>query len=119
MSYVDGYLLVIPKKNLPAYKRIAMKASKIFREHGAIDYRECAADDLNVKFGMPFGKLLKVTKSETVIFAWVIFKTRAARDRSNAKIMKDPRLAAMMDPNAMPFDMKRMSCGGFKTIVHA
>jgi uncharacterized protein YbaA (DUF1428 family) len=119
MSYVDGYLLVVPNKNLPAYKRMAMKASKIWREHGALEYRECAADDLKSTFGIPFGKLLKVRKGETVIFAWAIFKSRAARDRVNMRVMKDPRLAAMCDPKSIPFDMKRMSWGGFKTLVRA
>lgn len=119
MSYVDGYLLVVPNKHLAAYKRIAAKAGKIWREHGALDYRECAGEDLQTKYGMPFGKLLKLKKNENVVFAFVIFKSRAARDRVNAKVMKDPRLSAMMDPKEMPFDMKRMSFGGFTTLVHA
>jgi uncharacterized protein YbaA (DUF1428 family) len=117
MPYVDGYVLPVPKKNVPAYRRIARKAGKIWREHGAVEYRECVGDDVNVKFGLPFPRMVKAKRNETVFFSWIVFKTRAHRDRVNAKVMKDPRLANMMDPKAMPFDAKRMIYGGFKTLV--
>ncbi len=117
MPYVDGFVLPVPKKHLDAYRRIAQKAGKIWREHGALEYRECVGDDLEVKFGVPFTRTAKAKPDETVCFSWIVYKSRAHRDRVNAKVMKDPRLAAMMDPKAMPFDMKRMAYGGFKTIV--
>lgn len=117
MSYADGFVIPIPKKKVDAYRRIAQKARKIWMEHGALDYRECVGEDLNVKFGMPFTKLTKCKKSETVVFAWIVYKSRAHRDRVNAKVMKDPRMNAMCDPENMPFDVKRMTYGGFKAIV--
>lgn len=119
MKYVDGFLLPVPKKNLSAYRRMAAKAGKIWREHGALDYKECIGDDLNVKFGLPFPKVLKPKPGETVVFSFIVFKSRAHRDRVNAKVMKDPRLCASMDPNKMPFDCKRMAYGGFKVLVDA
>lgn len=119
MAYVDGYILPVPKNKLQVYRRIAQKAGKIWREHGALEYRECAGDDLNVKWGLPFAKAVKVKPGETVVFAYVVFKSRAHRDRVNAKVMKDPRLMEGLDPNKMPFDCKRMVYGGFKTIVAA
>ena len=119
MPYVDGYVLPMPKKNLPAYRRMAQKASKVWRDHGALEYRECAGDDLNVKMGVSFPRRMKLKRGETVVFAWIVYKSRADRDRVNAKVMKDPRLAKMMDPKAMPFDVKRMVYGGFKVIVDA
>jgi uncharacterized protein YbaA (DUF1428 family) len=115
MSYVDGYVLPVPKKNLADYRRMARKAGKIWREHGALDYRECVGDDLAVKFGLPFPKLSKLKAGETVVFSWILFKSRAHRNQVNAKVMKDPRLAS--PPKSMPFDMKRMAYGGFKTLV--
>ena len=119
MKYVDGYVLPVPKKHLQAYRRIAQKAGKIWREHGALDYKECAGDDLNVKWGVPFSRNMKTKPGETVVFAYVVFKSRAHRDRVNAKVMKDPRLAATMENGEMPFDMKRMVYGGFKVLVDA
>ena len=119
MKYVDGYVLPVPKKNLQAYRRMAQKAGKIWREHGALDYKECAGDDLNVKWGVPFSRTMKAKPAETVIFAYVVFKSRAHRDSVNAKVMKDPRLAASMDEGKMPFDCKRMVYGGFKVLVDA
>ena len=119
MAYVDGYLLPVPRKNLAAYRKMAAKAGKIWREHGALDYKECAGDDLDTKFGIPFGKQMKLKRGETVVFAWIVFKSKADRNRVNAKVMKDPRLKAMMDASSMPFDCKRMLYGGFKTIVEA
>jgi uncharacterized protein YbaA (DUF1428 family) len=116
-GYVDGFVLPVPKKNLAAYRRIAQKAGRIWREHGALEYRECVGDDLNVKMGVPFPRLLKLKRGETVVFSWIVFKSRAHRDRVNAKVMKDPRLAPMVDPKAMPFDFKRMVYGGFKIMV--
>jgi len=117
MPYVDGFVLPVPKKNLKAYARMAELAGKVWREHGALEYRECVADDLDVKMGLPFSKLAKVKPGETVVFAWIVYKSRAHRDRVNAKVMKDPRLNAAMDMKKMPFDMKRMSYGGFQVLV--
>jgi uncharacterized protein YbaA (DUF1428 family) len=118
MRYVDGYVLPVPKKNLQAYRRMATKAGKIWREHGALEYRECAGDDLDVKWGVPFPRQIKLKPGETVVFAWIIFSSRAHRDRVNAKAIKDPRLANM-DKKSMPFDCKRMVYGGFKILVDA
>ena len=119
MKYVDGFVLPVPKKNLAAYRRMARKASKVWREHGALEYRECAGDDLKVKMGVPFPKQAKAKPGETVVFAYIVYKSRAHRDQVNAKVMKDPRLANMCDPKNMPFDFKRMGYGGFTTIVEA
>jgi uncharacterized protein YbaA (DUF1428 family) len=117
VAYVDGYVLPVPKKNLKTYRRMATKAGKIWREHGALEYRECVGDDLNIKFLVPFTRRIKVKPGETVVFAWIVFKSRAHRDRVNAKVMKDTRLTHSMDPKSMPFDHKRMVYGGFKTFV--
>ncbi|MGH2395444.1 MAG: DUF1428 domain-containing protein [bacterium] len=119
MSYVDGFLLPVPKKNLSAYRRMAQKAGKIWREHGALDYKECAGDDLKVKMGVPFPRTIKLKAGETVVFSYIVYKSRAHRDRVNAKVMKDPRIQYMCDPKAMPFDTKRMAYGGFKVLVDA
>jgi uncharacterized protein YbaA (DUF1428 family) len=118
MAYVDGFLLPVPKKNLTAYRRMARVAGKVWRDHGALDYKECLGDDLKVKFGVPFTRILKVKAGETVVFSYIVYKSRAHRDRVNAKVMKDPRLhPGMVDP--MPFDVKRMGYGGFKVLVSA
>ena len=119
MRYVDGFVLPVPKKNLRAYRRMAEKSGKIWREHGAVEFRECVGDDLKVKVGMPFLRMVKVKPGETVVFSWIVFKSRGHRDRVNAKVMKDPRIAAMCDPRSMPFDVKRMVYGGFKILVEA
>jgi uncharacterized protein YbaA (DUF1428 family) len=119
MAYVDGFVLPVPKRNLAAYRTMARKAGKIWREHGAVDYRECVGDDLDVKFGVPFPKSIKIKPGETVVFSWIMYKSRSHRDRVHAKVMKDPRLAKMIDPKAMPFDCKRMLYGGFKVLVSA
>lgn len=119
MRYVDGYLLAVPKKNLKAYVRMAAKAGKVWRDHGALDYKECAGDDLKPKFGVPFPRAIKLKAGETVVFSYIVFKSRAHRDRVNAAVMKDPRLQAMMDPKKMPFDAKRLVYGGFKVLVDA
>jgi uncharacterized protein YbaA (DUF1428 family) len=118
-NYVDGFLLPLPKRNLDAYRRIARKAGKIWREHGALEYRECVAEDVKVGKLTSFPRSVKLKRGETVVFGWIVFKSRAHRDRVNAKVMKDPRLAKMMDPESMPFDTKRMFYGGFKQLVEA
>ena len=116
-QYVDGYILPIPKKNLKAYARLARASAKVWRDHGALDYKETAGEDLQTKFGVPFTRQMKLKPGETVIFAYVTFKSRADRDRVNAKVMKDPRIAEMCDPKNMPFNPKRMVYGGFKVLV--
>lgn len=116
--YVDGFVLPLPRKQVAAYRRIAKRAGKIWREHGALEYRECVGDDLNVKGMVPFTRGVKARPGETVVFAWIVYKSRAHRDRVNAKVMKDPRIVRM-DPKSMPFDVKRMVCGGFKVLVDA
>ena len=117
MPYVDGFVLPLPRKNVPAYRRIARKAGKIWRELGALEYRECIGDDLNVKYAVPFPRRIRLKRGETIVFSWIIYRSRADRDRINKKVMQDPRLASMMDPKAMPFDVKRMLVGGFKILV--
>jgi uncharacterized protein YbaA (DUF1428 family) len=119
MAYVDGFIVPLPKKNLKAYRAMAKKAGKVWREHGALDYRECIADDVKVGKRTSFPRSVKMKKSETVVFSWIVYKSRADRDRCVANVMKDKRLAAMMNPKAMPFDGKRMIYGGFKVIVEA
>jgi uncharacterized protein YbaA (DUF1428 family) len=119
MRYVDGFLIAVPKRKMQTYLRIARQAGKIWREHGVLEYRECVGDDLKVKFGTSFPRVAKAQSGETVVFSWIVYKSRAHRDRVNAKVMKDPRLNSMMDPKSMPFDMKRMSYGGFKVLVDA
>ena len=117
MAYVDGFVLPVPKRKIEAYRRMAQKASKVWRDHGALDYKECVGEDLNVKMGMPFPRGIKAKPGETIVFAYIVYKSRAHRDRVNAKVMKDPRLANMCDPKDMPFDCERMLYGGFKVIV--
>lgn len=117
MPYVDGFVLAVPRRKLEVYRRMAQKAGRVWREHGALEYRECVGDDLNVKGVKTFLRLVKPRAGETVVFSWVLYKSRAHRDRVNAKVMKDPRLANMMDPKSMPFDAKRMVYGGFKVLV--
>jgi len=119
MRYVDGYVIAVPKKKLRAYASVARTAGKVWRDLGALDYKECAGDDLKVKFGIPFPRLMKIKPSETVVFSYIVFESRAHRDQVNAKVMKDPRLAKMMDPKNMPFDTKRMVYGGFKVLIDA
>ncbi len=118
-NYVDGFVLPVPKKNIAAYRRMAKKAGKIWREHGALEYRECVGDHLNVPFALPFPKGIRTKPGETVVFAYIAYKSRAHRDQVNAKVMKDRRLANLCDPKDMPFDCSRMLYGGFKTIVAA
>ncbi|WP_129641054.1 DUF1428 domain-containing protein [Peristeroidobacter agariperforans] len=113
--YADGFVIVVPKKNLKAYEAISKKAGKIWKEYGALEYCESVGDDLKVKFGLPFPKLCKPKANEAVVFSWIVYKSKAHRDKVNAKVMKDPRLD--MDKDSMPFDMKRMSYGGFSLLV--
>jgi uncharacterized protein YbaA (DUF1428 family) len=113
--YVDGFLLPIARKNLAAYKKISTAAGKVWREHGALEYRECVGDDLDIKFGRAFPQQVKLKPGETVVFSWIVYKSRAHRDRVNQKVMQDPRLK--MEETAMPFDVKRMSYGGFQVLV--
>jgi uncharacterized protein YbaA (DUF1428 family) len=117
MPYVDGFVLPVARKNLPAYFRIARKAGKVWRDLGALEYRECVGDDLNIKGSVPFPRRVRLKRGETIVFSWIVYKSRAQRDRVMAKIMTDPRLAKLMDPKAMPFDPKRMLYGGFKVVV--
>ena len=117
MGYVDGFVLAVPKKNLQAYARMARKAGKIWREYGALDFKECVGDDLAIKVGTPFPRRVKPKRGEVVVFSWILYKSRKHRDSVNAKVMKDPRLAKMMNLKAMPYDVKRMSYGGFKVLV--
>lgn len=116
--YVDGFVIPVPKRKLAEYRKMALKAGKIWREHGALDYRECVGDDLNTKMGLPFPRGIKAKAGETIVFSWILYKSRAHRDRVNAKVMQDPRLTGSNEME-MPFDVKRMLYGGFKTIVEA
>jgi uncharacterized protein YbaA (DUF1428 family) len=119
MEYVDGFVLPVPKKNVAAYKRIAKLAGKVWRDHGALDYRECVADDISVGKRTSFPRSVKMKSGETVVFSWITYKSRRDRDRINKAVMKDPRLAKFMDAKKMPFDTRRMFWGGFKTLVEA
>jgi len=116
-NYVDGFVLAVPKKNIQAYRRMAQKAGKIWRKYGALEFRECAADDLHPKGSVPFTRMVKARRSETVFFSYIVFKSRAHRDRVNAKVMKDPSILKDMESKPMPFDVKRMVYGGFKVLV--
>jgi uncharacterized protein YbaA (DUF1428 family) len=115
--YVDGFVLPIPKKQRAAYARMARVAAKVWREHGALEYRECIGDDTPYGKRTSFPRSVKLKPDEVVWFSWIVYKSRKDRDRINAAVMKDPRLAKYMNPKAMPFDMKRMIWGGFKTVV--
>ncbi|MGH8173790.1 MAG: DUF1428 domain-containing protein [Rhodanobacteraceae bacterium] len=117
MSYVDGFVLAVPKKNLAAYRRLATRAGKVWRDHGALEYHECVADDVKPGKSTSFPQAVKLKPGEVVLFSWIVYKSRAQRDRVNKKVMSDPRLADMMDPKKLPFDGKRMFFGGFKPIV--
>ncbi len=119
MPYVDGFVVPVPKKNLKAYRGMAKKAGKVWRDHGALEVRECVADDVKVGKWTSFPRSVKLKSRETVIFSYIVYKSRADRDRVVAKVMKDPRLAKMMNPKEMPFDGKRMIYGGFKVLVEA
>lgn len=119
MEYVDGFVLPVPKKNLKAYTKLAKLACKVWLEHGALDYRECVAEDVKPGKLTSFPQSVKLKAGETVVFSWITYKSRKHRDRVMEKVMKDPRLATMMDTKSMPFDTKRMFFGGFDTIVTA
>jgi uncharacterized protein YbaA (DUF1428 family) len=119
MRYVDGFVVPVPKKNLKAYRAMAKKVGKVWREHGALDFREHVADDVKVGKWTSFPRSVKLKSGETVVLSWIVYKSRAHRDRINTKVMKDPRLAPMMNTKALPFDGKRMIFGGFKFLVGA
>ena len=116
MPYVDGFVVPVPKKNLAAYRKMARFGAKLWREYGALDYQEHVADDVKVGKWTSFPQSVKLKPDETVVFSWIVYKSRAHRDKVNAKVMKDPRMLGM-DPKSMPFDGKRMIWGGFKTFV--
>ena len=118
MAYVDGLIVPVPKKKLAAYRNLARKAGKIWREHGALDFKECVADDVKKGKWTSFPRSVKLKPSETVVFAYIVYKSRAHRDQVNGKVMKDKRFAGM-DMKNMPFDVKRMIYGGFKVMVDA
>lgn len=115
--YVDGFVLPVPKRNVDTYRRMARRAGKVWKEHGALEYRECVAEDVKRGKVTSFPQSVKLKRGETVVFAWIVYRSRAHRDRVNAKVMKDPRLADMMDMKDAPFDAKRMFFGGFEVIV--
>ena len=115
--YVDGFVIPVPKKNLKSYLKMARMGGRIWKEHGALEVFECFGDDLHPKFGASFLRSIKVKPGETVVFSWILFKSRASRDRVNAKVMKDKRMASA--PQPMPFDFKRMTYGGFTVAVKA
>lgn len=117
MHYVDGYLLAVPKRNVGKYRSMARLAGKIWKEHGAVQYFECIADDVKPGKWTSFPQAVKLKKGEVVFFSFIIFRSRKQRDRVNAKVMKDPRLGKYMDPKKLPFDGKRMIWGGFKGLV--
>jgi uncharacterized protein YbaA (DUF1428 family) len=117
MPYVDGFIVAVPKKKLAAYAQLSKKAGKVWREYGALDYREWVADDVKVGKLTSFPRAVKQKPNETVVFAWITYKSRAQRDKVNAKVMKDPRLAKMMTGQESPFDSKRMIYGGFTSLV--
>jgi uncharacterized protein YbaA (DUF1428 family) len=119
MAYVDGFVVPVPKKKVEAYRRMARKASKVWREHGAIEVKECIADDVKMGKWTSFPRSVKLKPSETVVFSYIVYRSRAHRDRVNDKVMKDKRLAKMMDLKSLPFDAKRMIYGGFKVFVEA
>ena len=117
MAYVDGFVTPVPKNKLDAYRRMSRLAGKVWRDHGALEFRECQADDVSWGKRTSFPRAVKQQPGETVFFSYIVYKSRADRDRVNAKVMKDKRLAKMMDPKALPFDGKRMFWGGFKVLV--
>jgi uncharacterized protein YbaA (DUF1428 family) len=119
MTYVDGFVLPVPTDRIDEYKRIAETAAKVWREHGALEYRECVGDDMTPEFGVKFPQMAAAKPGETVVFAWIVYKSREHRDEVNAKVMQDPRMKESCDPDNLPFDCARMGYGGFKTIVAA
>ena len=117
MAYVDGFVIPVPTKNLKVYRRIAREFGKVWRDHGALAFRECVADDVKVGKWTSFPRSVKLKRGETVILPYIVYKSRSHRDRVNAKVMKDPRMTSIMNPKALPFDGKRMIFGGFKVLV--
>lgn len=117
MSYVDGFVVPVPRKNLAGYRRMARRAGTVWREHGALEYIECVADDVKPGKLTSFPQAVKLKEDEVVVFSWIIFPSKRERNRINKRVMADPRLASMMDPASMPFDGKRMFFGGFKILV--
>ena len=117
MAYVDGFVLPVPKRNYAAYRKMATKAGKVWRDHGALAYVECVGDDVKPGKLTSFPQSVKLKPNEVAWFSWIVYKSRKHRDSVNAKVMKDPRVASMMDPKAMPFDAKRMIYGGFEVVV--
>jgi len=119
MKYVDGFVIPIPRKNLGAYRRLAKESGKIWHEYGALEFRECVGDDLNSKGVVSFLRIARAKKGETVMFSWIVYKSKSHRDKVNAKIMKDPRIAKMMATKNAPFNSKKMVYGGFRVLVDA
>ena len=117
MSYVDGFVIPVPRENLDAYKKMARKAGKVWMDHGALAYHECVGDDVPVGKRTSFPQSVKLKEGEVVIFSWIIYASKAQRNKVNKLVMADPRLKEFMDPKSMPFDGKRMFWGGFKEIV--
>src|SRR5471032_1603173 len=117
MAYVDGFVVPVPKKKVEAYKKMARTAGKVWMDHGALEYRECMADDVKPGKWTSFPQSVKLKKDEVVFFSWIVYKTRRQRDSVMSKVMKDKRLTRMMDPKTMPFDGKRMIFGGLKVVV--
>ena len=120
-KYTDGFVLPVPKRKLKQYFQMAKQAAKVWRDHGALDYKECLGDDLTsaAGFAMPFPKGIRSKRGEAIVFSFIVYKSRAHRDKVNAAVMKDPRIAKLCDPKKMPFDCKRMLTGGFKVMVEA
>ena len=116
--YVDGYILPLPKKSIEAYREQAALAGKVWKEHGALEYIECIGEDVKPGKVTSFPQAVRLEPDETVVFAWIVYESRAERDRINAAVMKDPRLAGM-NPHTMPFDAMRMFWGGFEMFVEA
>lgn len=117
MAYVDGFVVPVPKKNLSAYREMALVAGRVWREHGALKYTECVADDVKPGKYTSFPQSVMLEPDEVVVFAWVLYESRAHRDEVSAKVMNDPRLADMMKPENLPFDGKRMIYGGFEVVI--
>jgi len=117
MQYIDGFVLAVPEANLPAYRKMARRAGKVWIEHGALQYVECVGDDVQPGKHTSFPQAVKLKPGEVVVFSWIVYRSRRDRDRINKAVMADPRLADMMDPKSLPFDGKRMFWGGFKEFV--
>jgi uncharacterized protein YbaA (DUF1428 family) len=117
IGYVDGFVLPVPKRKLAAYRRLAKLAARVWKDHGALEYRECVGEDLKPGYGLPFPRLSRARRGEVVFFSWIGYRDRAHRDRVNKAVMADPRLSDACDAKDMPFDLKRMACGGFELLV--